>query len=61
MGHLGALYARDSGRGSGLVLVPKLKFEHVQSLSLFSKMRVDPAAEVHVCFYCCTHYAVPIG
>ena len=44
-----ALYRRDSGTGSGLALVTKLKFEHMQSLSSFSRMRVDLAAQVCQC------------
>lgn len=43
--HLQSLYRKDSGKGTGLSLVPKLKFEHV-NLTAFSKMRVDLAAKV---------------
>ena len=43
--HLMILYEQDHGRGSGLALVPKLKYEHVH-LTSFSKMRVDLAAQV---------------
>ena len=43
--HLIDLYKRDHGKGSGLSLVPKLKYEHVY-LTSFSKMRVDLAAQV---------------
>ena len=38
-------YDKDKGKGSGLSLVPKLKFEHI-NLSSFSRMRVDLAAQV---------------
>lgn len=41
-----ALYNQDSGRGSGLALVPKLKYDHVFKLSSLAKMRVDLAAQV---------------
>lgn len=44
--HLQALYETDSGRGSGLALVPKLKFEHIFKLTSFAKMWVDLAAQV---------------
>lgn len=40
------LYESDKGKGSGLALVPKLKFEHLNKLSSFAKMRVDLAAQV---------------
>ena len=43
--HLVTLYERDRGKGSGLAMVPRLKFEHIH-LSSFSKMRVDLAALV---------------
>lgn len=43
--HLINLYTKDSGKGSGLSMVPKLKFEHL-NLTPFSKMRVDLAAQV---------------
>lgn len=43
--HLVDLYQRDKGKGTGLALIPKLKFEHLH-LSSFSKMRVDLAAQV---------------
>ena len=39
------LYEGDSGKATGLAMVPKLKFEHVH-LTSFSKMRVDLAAQV---------------
>jgi hypothetical protein len=39
------LYRCDTGKGSGLALVPKLKYEHIY-LTSFSKMRVDLAAQV---------------
>ena len=48
--HLQALYKSDSGRGSGLAMVPKLKFEHIFKLSSFAKMRVDLAAQVSTVF-----------
>lgn len=41
------LYENDKGKGSGLAMVPKLKFEHI-NLTPFSKMRVDLAAQVRV-------------
>lgn len=47
--HLVALYNRDRGKGTGLSLVPKLKFEHI-SLNSFSKMRVDLATQVAICY-----------
>ena len=43
--HLVALYERDRGKATGLAMVPKLKFEHI-NLSSFAKMRVDLAAQV---------------
>ena len=43
--HLTALYNRDTRPGKGIRLLPKLKFEHI-SLTSFSKMRVDLAAQV---------------
>ena len=43
--HLTSPYHRDGGKGSGLCMVPKLKFEHIH-LSSFAKMRVDLAAQV---------------
>ena len=46
--HLVNLYESDKGKGSGLSLVPKLKFEHIYKLSSFSKMRVDLAAQVRM-------------
>ena len=48
--HLMILYEQDHGRGSGLALVPKLKYEHVH-LTSFSKMRVDLAAQVWNCVH----------
>jgi hypothetical protein len=45
--HIIDLYERDGGKGSGLSMVPKLKYEHLH-LTPFSKMRVDLAAQV--CF-----------
>ena len=38
---------RDKGKGSGLALVPKLKYEHI-NLTSFSKMRVDFATQVSI-------------
>ena len=46
--HLRSLYEHDNGRGTGLALVPKLKFEHVYKLSSFAKMEVDLAAQVGI-------------
>eukprot|EP00731_Ephydatia_muelleri_P003599 Em0001g3599a len=43
--HLYSLYKNDSGKGSGLSLIPKLKFEHL-NLTSFSKMQVDLAAQL---------------
>ena len=44
--HLTDLYYKNrSSSTPGLALVPKLKYEHI-SLSSFSKMRVDLAAQV---------------
>ena len=43
--HLVDLYKKDNGKGSGLSMVTKLKFEHIH-LTSFSKMRVDLAAQV---------------
>ena len=51
--HLIDLYTKDNGKGSGLSMVPKLKFEHLH-LTSFSKMRVDLAAQVcgvHVFYF----------
>ena len=47
------LYLKSSG--SGLSIVPKLKYEHIY-LTSFSKMRVDLAAQVHMhaMSYMCT-------
>ena len=39
------LYHQDTAKPTGLRLVPKLKYEHV-NLTSFSKMRVDLAAQV---------------
>lgn len=45
--HLLDLYERDTEKpGSGLTLLPKLKFEHIK-LTSFSKMRVDLATQVY--------------
>ena len=43
--HLVALYNRDGGRGSGMAMITKLKFEHLY-LNSFAKMRVDLATQV---------------
>ena len=40
-----ALYNRDIAPGKGIRLIPKIKKEHI-SLTSFSKMRVDLAAQV---------------
>lgn len=37
-------------KSTGLTTLPKLKYEHVR-LSYFSKMRVDLAAQVKLCYY----------
>ena len=47
--HLVSLYERNRSE-AGLSLIPKLKFEHIH-LTTFSKMRVDLAAQVHVCYF----------
>lgn len=39
------LYEQDNGKGMGLSIVPKLKYEHCY-LTSSSKMRVDLAAQV---------------
>ena len=39
------LYEGDTGKASGLAMLPKLKYEHIH-LNSFSKMRVDLAAQV---------------
>ena len=43
--NLTKLYNRDTEPGMGIRMLPKLKFEHI-SLTSFSKMRVDLAAQV---------------
>ena len=43
------LYHSTTGAGTGVSLVPKLKYEHIH-LTSFSKMRVDLAAQVHCSF-----------
>ncbi|XP_065883726.1 uncharacterized protein [Dysidea avara] len=43
--HVVSLYRRTTGAGTGVSLVPKLKYEHLH-LTSFSKMRVDLAAQV---------------
>ncbi len=45
--HLRDLYKKDTSTAMGLRIVPKLKYEHV-SLTSFSRMRVDLAAQVHI-------------
>ena len=44
------LVERDKGKGSGLSLIPKLKYKHIH-LNSFSKMRVDLAAQVGIADY----------
>jgi hypothetical protein len=39
------LYYQNQGKGRGLSLIPKLKFEHVNLISL-SKIQVDLATQV---------------
>ena len=53
------LYHRDTSPGMGLRMVPKLKFEHI-SLTSFSKMRVDLAAQyvLHKCIVTLYKYTV---
>ena len=41
------IYEKDSGKGSGLAMVHKLKYEHLY-LTSFSKLRVDLAAQVYI-------------
>ena len=48
--HLIDLYESDQGKGSGLSMVHKLKYEHLY-LTSFSKMRVDLAAQVCYVFH----------
>ena len=43
--HLIELYEGDSGKCTGLAMLPKLKYEHIH-LTSFSKMRVDLATQV---------------
>ena len=50
--HLEDLYRRNRGE-TGLVLVPKLKYEHIR-LTSFSKMRVDLATQVSTSLYMST-------
>ena len=40
------MYSKDAGKGSGLAMIPKLKYEHIH-LNSFSKMRVDLATQVY--------------
>ena len=49
--HVETLYERDKGKATGLAIVPKLKFEHI-NLTAFAKMRVDLAAQVSSCQIC---------
>ena len=49
--HLQQLYRQDTGKATGLSMIPKLKYEHIE-LTSFSKMRVDLAAQV------CNNYTV---
>ena len=51
--HVKTLYERDKGKATGLAVVPKLKFEHI-NLTPFAKMRVDLAAQVCSCILCTT-------
>ena len=51
LSHLYSLYKSD---GSGLSLIPKMKFEHFNLIS-FSKMRVDLAVQVWYRMYTCIH------
>ena len=44
--HFKDTYHKSRVSNSGLVLLPKIKYEHIQ-LTSFSKMRVDLAAQVH--------------
>ena len=58
--HIKELYARCRATAdrSGLSLLPKLKLEHVE-LTSYSRMRVDLAAEVSLCFlpvYASAHF-----
>ena len=48
--HVQKLYEADTASMCGIRLVPKLRYEHI-SLTSFSKMRVDLAAQV--CFQSC--------
>lgn len=41
------LYEEDTSKEAGLRIIPKLKYEHIH-LTLFSKMRVDLAAQVRL-------------
>jgi len=43
--HLVDLYEEDTLKEEGTRLIPKVKYEHIK-LTLFSKMRVDLAAQV---------------
>ena len=48
------LYKRNAGSITstpGMMVVPKIKYEHVY-LTNFSKMRVDLAAQVSTCIFC---------
>ena len=44
MGYLQDLYYRDSGQSTGLAVILKQNYEHVQLFSSFAKIRVDHAA-----------------
>lgn len=43
--HITDIYYRDREKSVGLLLMPKIKLEHIQ-LTSFSRMRVDLAAQV---------------
>ena len=43
--HITDMYYRDREKNVGLLLMPKIKLEHIQ-LTSFSRMRVDLAAQV---------------
>ena len=43
--HISAMYYRDREKSLRLLLLPKIKLEHIQ-LTPFSRMRVDLAAQV---------------
>ena len=62
---LASLYNRDTASLLGVRMVPKLKLEHI-SLTSFSKMRVDLAAQVKLLLVlqscnCITLYVPALG